>query len=92
MNEQLEIGGDLQDEYLAIQAADAAEREEGHADAPNLLGPITDAELDGWATQDTPDLVRVDDDDGGPPVWKFVSVRNMIQNGLANLPDFKIRH
>lgn len=77
MNEKLEIGGDLQDEYDAIQAA---ERAEGHAGAPALLAPITDAELDGWAAQNTPDLVRVNDDDDGTPVWAFVSVRNMIQN------------
>ncbi len=69
MNEQLEIGGDLQDEYTEIQEAEECNRL-----AP-MRAPLTDAELDDWAIRwdvaQTPDLVRVNTEDDGTPVWEF---------------------
>jgi len=71
MNDQLEIGGDLQDEYEAIQAAEADERDTAWSESPNLLGPITEAELDAWAERWT-DLVEVGEEIDGTKIWEFV--------------------
>jgi hypothetical protein len=71
MNDYNEIGGDLQDEYLALQAAEAAE---GNAEAPESA-PISPAELDDWyqtwTDENTLDLVPDGETDDGTPIWKF---------------------
>ena len=88
MNDQLEIGGDLQDEYLEIQET---EREEVLAGAP-VLPPLTDEEWDEWADNGL-ELNPVGVTDEGVPVWVFEpDVRNMIQNTGGPCPAFKIRH
>jgi len=46
MNEQNEIGGDLQDELQAILAAEAAEAEEAHEEAPEH--ELTEEDYDDW--------------------------------------------
>jgi len=77
MNEQNEINGDLRDEYLALQAADAAEADECNRDAPEAP-PLTSEELDDWyqtwareVAADVPDLVPDGMDVDGTPIWKF---------------------
>jgi hypothetical protein len=74
MNEKLEIGGDLQDEYLAIQEADECNR-----DAP-LPAPLTDEELDDWAAQweaaDTPDLNLIGHEPDGTNVYAFETLED----------------
>jgi hypothetical protein len=77
MNEQNEINGDLRDEYLALQAADAAEAEECNREAPEPA-PLTSEELDDWyqtwAQEEAarvPNLVPDGEEADGTPIWRF---------------------